>query len=248
MKNSLRFCLSGILLVLALQSLSFAQTGSSASLLVLSKRDHTLAIVDSSTLKVAAKAPVGNDPHEVIASTDGTTAYVSNYGGGAFNTLAVIDLVNGKALPSIDLGPLRGPHGLTFVGGKTWFTAEGAKVIGRYDPATHKVDWVLGTGQNRTHMIYVSEDMKHIVTTNVSSATVSIMGLEPVHMPGPPPGMKLPPGMPAGPPPGGREPRLDWNETVVPVGNGSEGFDISPDGKEIWTAPPWQPISTAQTA
>jgi YVTN family beta-propeller protein len=29
---------------------------------------------------------------------------------------------------------------------------------------------------------------------------------------------------------------MDWNETVVPVGQGSEGFDISPDGKEIWTA------------
>jgi YVTN family beta-propeller protein len=235
MKSLLRFCVGSILIVLALESSSLAQSGGTPSLLVLSKRDHTLAIVDSSTLKVVAKAPVGDDPHEVIASSDGTTAYVSNYGGGAFNTLAVIDLVNGKALPSIDLGPLRGPHGLTFVGGKTWFTAEGAKVIGRYDPATKKVDWVLGTGQNRTHMIYVSDDMKQIVTTNVASATVSIMGLEPVHM-GPPPGMKLPPGMQTGPPPGGGAPRMDWNETVVPVGQGSEGFDISPDGHEIWTA------------
>ena len=30
-------------------------------------------------------------------------AYVSNYGGGAYNTLAVIDLMEQKALPSIDL-------------------------------------------------------------------------------------------------------------------------------------------------
>ena len=28
----------------------------------------------------------------------------------------------------------------------------------------------------------------------------------------------------------------DWNETVVKVGNGSEGFDVSPDRKEIWVA------------
>jgi YVTN family beta-propeller protein len=27
----------------------------------------------------------------------------------------------------------------------------------------------------------------------------------------------------------------DWNETVVPVGQGSEGFDVSPGGKELWT-------------
>src|SRR5205085_7561427 len=123
---------------------------------VLSKGDHTLAIVDPSNLKIIARVPVGEDPHEVIASTDGRLAYVSNYGGGAYNTLAVIDLIRQKALPSIDLGPLRGPHGLAFVGGKTWFTAEAAKAIARYDPADKKVDWILGTGQNRTHMIFVS--------------------------------------------------------------------------------------------
>jgi DNA-binding beta-propeller fold protein YncE len=235
--------LIGITAILVAGSLSVAicaQSAPSASLLVLSKKDHTLAVVDTATLKVLGKAPVGNDPHEVIASSDGTTAYVSNYGGGAFNTLAVIDLAGPKALDSIDLGALRGPHGLTFVGGKTWFTAEGAKAIGRYNPATRKVDWILGTGQNRTHMIYVSEDMQQIVTTNVSSGTVSIMNLEEVHMPGPPPGapgMAPPGGMPPGGPggPGGPQ-RKDWNETVVPVGGGSEGFDISPDKKEVWVA------------
>ena len=28
----------------------------------------------------------------------------------------------------------------------------------------------------------------------------------------------------------------DWEETVVKVGNGSEGFDVSPDGREVWVA------------
>ena len=217
-----------------------AQNTSAASLLVLSKHDHTLSVVDPSSLQVVASMPVGNDPHEVIASTDGTTAYVSNYGSGAYNTLAVLDLVGRRALPSIDLGPLRGPHGLTFVGGKTWFTAEAAKAIGRYDPATHKVDWILGTGQNRTHMIYVSPDVnpdqQRIITTNVSSGTVSLIEMEPVHM-GPPPGAMRPPSRgPGGPPPGGPMPRKDWNETVIRVGNGSEGFDVSPDHREVWVA------------
>jgi len=214
-----------------------AQSTLKESLLALSKRDHTLAIVDPATLKVLAKAPVGNDPHEVIASADGKTAYVSNYGGGAYNTLAVIDLVAQKPLPSIDLGPLRGPHGLVFVGDKVWFTAEAAKAIGSYDPASHKVDWILGTGQNRTHMIYVFDDLKRIVTTNVSSGSVSIIeknaGRPAGPLPGPPPtasGMQPPPRGPMGPPGG------DWDETVVKVGNGSEGFDVSPDGKEIWVA------------
>ncbi len=223
--------------ILTLSAAFHAQsTSGNSSLLVLSKQAHTLSVVDPSTLRVVASMPVGNDPHEVIASADGTTAYVSNYGFGAYNTLAVLDLVAHRALPSIDLGPLRGPHGLTFVGGKTWFTAEAAKAIGRYDPTTHKVDWILGTGQNRTHMIYVSDDEQRIITTNVSSGTVSLIELETLHMPGPPPGAMRPNNQPGGPPQGRPMPRKDWNETVIRVGNGSEGFDVSPDHREAWVA------------
>lgn len=187
------------------------------ALLILAKRDGMLLIVDPTNLQVIARLPVGNDPHEVIASADGKVAYVTNYGSGAYNTLAVVDLVAQKALPSVDLGALRGPHGVTFVGGKAWFTAEAAKAIGSYDPATRSIDWILGTGQDRTHMIHVSPDMKLIVTTNVSSGTVSMIEKTTVS---------------SGP--GG--PRADWKETVVHVGSGSEGFDVSPDGKEVWVA------------
>jgi DNA-binding beta-propeller fold protein YncE len=171
------------------------------ALLVLAKHDNTLAIVDPSSLKVLSRIPVGNDPHEVIASADGKTAYVSNYGFGAYHTLAVVDLIAQKALPSIDLGALRGPHGLAFAGGKVWFTAEAAKAIGRFDPATKSVDWILGTGQNRTHMIYVSPDTKLIVTSNVNSGTVSVI--------------EKTRGSQAGQT---GQLEAEWNETVVPVG------------------------------
>src|ERR1017187_1435414 len=204
----------------------------SKALLVLAKSDNTLSIVDPVSLVVIATLPSWPDPHEVVASADGKFAYISNYGGGAYNTISVIDLVEQKALPAVDLGPLRGPHGLVYAGGKVWFTAEAAKVIGSYDPMTKKVDWVLGTGQNRTHMIFVSEDLKRIVTSNVSSATMTLVeksvggGRGPGPGPGPGPGR----GGPGGPP------RADWDETVVAVGRGAEGFDVSPDGKEIWAA------------
>jgi YVTN family beta-propeller protein len=194
-----------------------AQTAPDSALLILANEDNTLFIVDPASLKVTAKLPVGPDPHEVIVSPDGTTAYVSNYGGGAYNTLTVVDLAAKKVLPAIDLGALRGPHGLAFVGGRVWFTAEAAKAIGSYDPVTKRVDWIMGTGQNRTHMIYVFPDLNQIVTTNVGSASVSIIE-------------KVGGGAATGPSSG------DWNETVVPVGRGSEGFDLSPDGKEIWVA------------
>lgn len=195
-----------------------AQSTPSTVLLVLSKSDRTVSIVDPATLKVLARMPSGPDPHEIVADADGKLAYISNYGGpgGAHNTISVVDLLEKKALAPIDLGVLRGAHGLDFAGGKLWFTAETNKVIGSYDPATKRVDCVLGTGQDRTHMIFLSQDQKRIITSNVSSATMTI--IDRITRQGP------------------MGPQEDWNETVVPVGKGAEGFDVTPDGKQIWAA------------
>lgn len=219
-----------------------AQTGQKSYLLALSKNDKTLAIVDPVSFKVIARIPVGQDPHEVIASADGKMAYVSIYGGGSLHEIDVIDLVNKKALPIIDTKPFFGPHGITFAAGKLWFTAEGSKTVVRYDPATKVFDWAMGTGQDRTHMLYVTPNAKRVYTTNVSSGTVSILVDTLMQQGGfgPPPGGGGPaPGGPptGGPPPGFRpQPRNDWTQTLVPVSKGSEGFDVSPDGKQLWTA------------
>jgi len=196
-----------------------AQATPRRSLLALSKANHTLSIVDPATLKILATIPVGQDPHEVVASTDGKTAYVCIYGGGSFYEINIIDLVAQKPLRNIDTRPLYGPHDIAFVNGKAWFTAEGSKSVGRYDPATDKLDWSMGTGENRTHMIYLTPDAKRIYTTNVSSGTVSIL-VDTLIKVGPP----------------NAKPREDWAQTIVPTARGSEGFDVSPDGKELWTA------------
>lgn len=242
MRTPLRFSLPVGLaaLSLSLAASARAQIASKAAqsttpnpaLLIVSKQDHTLAIVDPESLRVVAHVPVGDDPHEVVASFDGHTAYVSNYGFGRFHTISVVDLVAQQAEPQIDLGPLRGPHGLAFVQGKVWFTAEAAKAIGSIEPGSRQVNWIMGTGQNRTHMIYVFPDAKKILTTNVNSATLTI--LEHTEGPAGAPRPGTGPGHPLPGPPGG-----DWNETVIPVGRGSEGFDVTPDGRQAWVANAW---------
>ncbi len=225
MSSSLRWALTGAAFLVA--SCACAQTTPNPALLVLSKTDRTLAIIDPTSLNAVARIPVGNDPHEVVASSDGKTAYVSNYGFGAYHTLAAVDLVAQKPLPAIDLGALRGPHGLVFRDGKVWFTAEAARCIGSYDPSTGKIDWTMGIGQNRTHMLYVFPGARRILTTNVNSGTVTMLEKYDLK-----PGETMP-GMPRGGilPPGG-----DWLLTVIPVGSRDEGFDVSPDGREAWVA------------
>ncbi len=235
---------SGVLLLGA--NFTAAQTPSPA-LLVLEKSDNSLAIVDPANLQIVARVPAGPDPHEIVASADGKLAYISNYGGpdSALSTISVIDLASRKALSPINLGTLRSAHGLVFAGGKLYFTAETNKVVGRYDPVAQSVDWVLGTGQDRTHMVAVSGSLDRIVTSNVSSGTISV--IEQVSPPtggfGPPPGSNGAPASapPAGGPPPGMGtppsgPRKTWRVTNVAAGHGVEGFDVSPDANEIWAA------------
>jgi YVTN family beta-propeller protein len=205
------------------------------AILVLEKEQNTLVIVDPVSLTVVARVPAGSNPHEVAVSDDGKIAYISNYSGN--NTISRVDLVAQKPLTPIDLGAMRSPHGLAFVGGKLFFTAEDAKVVGHYDPATEKIDWIVGTGQDRTHMVIATKDLKTVLTSNVNSGTISVITQVPPGQGrgpgGPPPGRG--PGGPGGPPPGpGGAP--NWEVTNIPVGHGSEGFDLTPDGKELWVA------------
>src|SRR6185295_7321393 len=115
-----RIALFGISLIYSIVACN-AQSTPRRSLLALSKADHILTIVDPVTLKVIARIPVGEDPHEVVASTDGKTAYVSIYGGGSLHELNVLDLQTQKPLANVDTKPLYGPHDLTFINGKVWF-------------------------------------------------------------------------------------------------------------------------------
>src|SRR3954469_21948556 len=108
MKKSNRLVSPLITLAAVVFMLVFAATNTAAqstparSLLALSKADHIMAIVDPATLKVIARIPVGEDPHELVASSDGKTAYVCIYGGGSFHEINVIDLVAQKRLSNID--------------------------------------------------------------------------------------------------------------------------------------------------
>ncbi|HEY2546609.1 MAG TPA: hypothetical protein VGI46_11130 [Candidatus Acidoferrum sp.] len=188
-----------------------AQTPSPA-LLVLDKGDEQLAIVDPASLKIVGRVPSGGAPHEIVASDDAKFAYISNYASerGMLKTISVVDLEAQRVLTPVDLGALRAPHGLAFADGKVYFTAEQNKVIGRYDPASNQVDWILGTGQNVTHMIVLSKDFKTIFTSNIGSDSICVIE------------------------PGGG--RSGWSVTPVPVGKGPEGLDLSPDGREVWAA------------
>jgi YVTN family beta-propeller protein len=199
---------AAVLLALGLSSASFAQSG--PRLVVLNKGDATLVTVDVATGKVLGSVPTGEAPHEVAVSEDGKTAFVANYGAQTpGSTLSVIDLSAMKEVRRVDVSPLGRPHGVFVAGGKLYFTAEVNRIVARLDPATYRTDWLLGTGQTGTHMVWVTPDATRMYTCNIGSDTISILE---------------------------RAQNGIWNATVVPVGKGPEGFDVTPDGRELWAA------------
>jgi len=184
---------------------------SSPALLVLNKEDATLVFVDPASGNVTGRVPVGMGPHELVASGDGKWAFASNYGTGPApgSTISMIDLSAKKELRRIDVSPLRRPHGLAFAGGKLYFTAEADKKIARYDPVADKIDWTFETGQATTHMVLLTRDMRTIFTANIGSDSISAIE---------------------------RGAGGAWHQTVIPVGKGPEGNELTPNGKELWVA------------
>lgn len=183
--------------------------GGAGTLVVLNKVDNTAVFIDADSLRVLAGHPTGNGPHEGHTSADGKRVYVADYGTGPRpgNSISVFDAASFQPMKSIDLGPLTRPHGLAEAGGKIYFSAEGARAVGRIDAATERVDWVMGTGQASTHMVLLSPDGRYVFTPNIASDTVTRIDLKD---PGPRGMMQ------------------------ISAGRGPEGIGITPDGKELW--------------
>ena len=188
-------------------NIAVGQTPSNARLLVLLRNASALAIVDPASGKTLGRVPVGADPHEVAVTLDGTMAFVASPREG----ISVIDVAAMKEIRRVDTGTLSAPHDVLYANGKLYFTAEGFKTIGRYDPAANKIEWMLGIGQDGTHMMVLAKDQQTMWVPNRGSNSVSVIE-----------------GVAGGPP--------KFSTTAIPVpGMRPEGLDLSPDGRELWT-------------
>jgi YVTN family beta-propeller protein len=234
-----RVVLLGALAVMTGQAA--AQTPSPALVITGSGKsasDSVLQIIDPVAKKVVARVPLSGHPHQVAVSTDGKWAFVTEIAAGSQwlnyptpepdknseplpeDTISVIDLTTQKEVRLVDVGPGSEPHDITFVRGKVYFTAEGYKEVGRYDPAANRIDWRAGVGQNRVHQIVLTKDATKLFTANIGSDTVAAL------LPWDKSVDVQPYSEGHAPPP--------WNGTLITVGKGPEGIAMSPDEKEVW--------------
>lgn len=176
-------------------------------LAVANRGGTTMILVDPTAMQIVATVTVGVDPHEIAIGPDGRLAYVTNYANGTGTTISVVDLRTRTKVKDISIAPLVGPHGIVAAAGRMWFTAEKSRSVGRYDPATDRIDWIGRTNQNGSHMVAVRADGSVAYTANIGASTASII------------------------PVSGSESSAKVN---LPVVGGPEGVALSPDGREVW--------------
>jgi DNA-binding beta-propeller fold protein YncE len=173
-----------------------------------------LSIVDPKNQQIVATIPTGASPHEIAVSPDGKLAMVSTFQG---NTLSLIDLTEQKELDRYKFTFPTRVNGLAYADGKFVFTAEDADAIGRYDPAKKTVDAMVGLGQLTSHVLLYDAAIKTIIVTSRNSNSVTFVDTIPIEYRG--------------------NSRPNWRVTPVPAGiTFNEAMDLSPDGKELWTA------------
>jgi DNA-binding beta-propeller fold protein YncE len=169
------------LLLLAAASGAFSSAaaqvqGLTGTLVVTNKAPSTATIIDMASGRTLATLPTGNGPHEVVMSSDGRWAVVTDYGaqqGG--RTLTVIDVPALRVARTIDLGKYTRPHGIAFLPGDSLVvisseTSGNIVVVNVLEGAVRRA---IPTAAQGSHMVAVTGNGAMAYTGNIGSNTVT---------------------------------------------------------------------------
>jgi YVTN family beta-propeller protein len=186
------------------------------TIIVVNKDVSTATIIDVATAKILVTLPTGKGPHELVLSSDGRTAVVTDY----FNpdpacrqtecrgkTLTVIDVPNKKVLRTIDLGEHLAPHGIQFIRGDSLVvvTTEASGHIHLVNVHRGTIVKSIASQGKGTHMVAATADGTRAYTGNIGSNTVSEYDLT----------------------------KGTLTRTFT-VPEQPEAINVTPDGKEVW--------------
>ena len=157
-------------------------------LLVANKGDQALGIINPvAGRQVATVAEDGVTGHEVVASPDGSRAFVPIYGNAGVGSpgtdgqlLRVIDLAKRQIVGTVDFGKGVRPH-CAVMGpkdGLLYVTTELNNSVSVVNTASLKVVGAIDTGEPEAHMLAITRDGRRGYTANVASGTISVLDLE----------------------------------------------------------------------
>ncbi len=155
--------------------------GVTGTVIITNKGPATATIVDVGSGRTLATLPTGNGPHEVVVSSDGRTAVVTDYGTGPApgSTLTVIDVPGLRVARTIPIAPYTRPHGIVFLPGDSLVavTSEAARAVVLVNVRTGAVVKAVSTEKNGSHMVGVAADGIRAWTGDIGSNTVTELDL-----------------------------------------------------------------------
>lgn len=207
MGNARSIAISIALACAAVGPLDAQVAGITGTIVVTNKSANTATIVDVGSGRTIAILPTGANPHEIILSSDGRTAVVTNYGGGqGGNSLTVIDVPAANVAATIPLAYTR-PHGIEYLSGDSVVavTSEARRLLVLVSIPARAVRDTIATQFDGSHMVGVTASGALAYTGNIAGGTVSELDL--------------------------RTKRFvrSWEVPAQP-----EAINVTPDGSEVW--------------
>jgi DNA-binding beta-propeller fold protein YncE len=155
--------------------------GLTGTVIVTNKGPATATIVDVASGRALATLPTGNGPHEIVISSDGALAVVTDYGTGQApgGSLTVIDVPGRRVARTIDIAPYLRPHGIVFLPGDSLVavTSEATQNVLVVDVRRGEIVKAVSTGKPGSHMVGVAADGVRAWTGDMGSHTVTELDL-----------------------------------------------------------------------
>ncbi|HEY5805022.1 MAG TPA: YncE family protein [Lysobacter sp.] len=198
------------LILLSLSLALMMSTADSTELLVGNKSADTVWRLSTKDGSKLGEFATGQGPHEIVVSSDGRTALVSNYGAQLpGNGLSVLDLAGSKPVRRIELGENTRPHGMRLLpgSGRAVVTTEGSRKLLVVDIGKAQVTSAIDMGEGRGHMVALSADGAAAFVSKIDAGTISRVDLKSAR-----------------------------KTHEVAAGAGAEGVAVHPRSGEVWVS------------
>jgi YVTN family beta-propeller protein len=180
--------------------------GEHTRLLVLNKHDDSLMVFEIPSQRLIATIPVGDEPHEVAVTLNGSKAYVSNVGD---RSITVVDL--GTHTVRKTLHPERAdfPHGLGITpdGRHLLVTSEGSRRFYLIGIDRDVIVRAITSSEEGMHMVAMPPRGNHAYVANRISNSLTVLNSKRLNI-----------------------------ERHIALGSGPEGITVTPDGRLLLVA------------
>lgn len=147
------------------------------TILVTNVLSNSVTIYDETTLQPVKEIKVGYMPHEVVVTSDGKTALVSNFGDLlnviSGHSVTSIDIANAKVIKTIELPKKSRPHGLAIISdSQALVTTQGIQSLLVIDFVAGKILKTIPLPGAGAHMVIVDAEKRFAYVANTDSGSV----------------------------------------------------------------------------